>query len=73
MMNRLSNPAKLLAGELKEIVTPLFRKRMDDIMTGAFSASMMADWRTSDCKLLTWREETARTRSKSSAASCAAT
>ena len=65
MMNRLSNPAKLLAfelaDELKAIMTPLFRKHMDDIMTGAFSEGMMADWRDADRKLLTWREETAQT------------
>ena len=65
MMNRLSNPAKLLADELadelKEIMTPLFRRHMDDIMTGAFSEGMMADWRDGDRKLLTWREETAQT------------
>ena len=65
MMNRLSNPAKLLADELadelKEIMTPLFRKHMDDIITGAFSEGMMADWRDDDRKLLTWREQTAGT------------
>ncbi|MYI01346.1 MAG: ketol-acid reductoisomerase, partial [Gammaproteobacteria bacterium] len=72
MMNRLSNPAKLLADELadelKEIMTPLFRKHMDDIMTGDFSEGMMADWRTSDRKLLTWREETAQTAFENSTA-----
>lgn len=72
MMNRLSNPAKLLADELadelKEIMTPLFRKHMDDIMTGAFSEGMMADWRDGDRKLLTWREETAQTAFESSTA-----
>ena len=72
MMNRLSNPAKLLADELadelKEIMTPLFRKHMDDIMTGAFSAGMMADWRASDRKLLAWREETAQSAFEKSSA-----
>ena len=47
MMDRLSNPAKLvaneLAEELKDIMRPLFEKHMDDIITGAFSAGMMED------------------------------
>ncbi|HEX9777488.1 MAG TPA: ketol-acid reductoisomerase [Geopsychrobacteraceae bacterium] len=65
MMDRLSNPAKLiafdLADELKEIMAPLFEKHMDDILSGAFSATMMEDWANDDIKLLTWREETGRT------------
>ena len=65
MMNRLSNPAKLLADELadelKSIMRSLFEKHMDDIITGAFSEGMMADWRDGDSKLLGWREETAGT------------
>ena len=44
MMDRLSNPAKLaafyLAEDLKEILTPLFEKHMDDIMSGEFSRTM---------------------------------
>ena len=65
MMDRLSNPAKLIAGdladELKQLMTPLFRKHMDDIITGAFSAGMMEDWNNDDRKLLEWREATADT------------
>ena len=65
MMDRLSNPAKLiafdLADELKEIMAPLFEKHMDDILSGTFSATMMEDWANDDIKLLTWREETGRT------------
>jgi ketol-acid reductoisomerase len=65
MMDRLSNPAKLiafdLADELKELMAPLFEKHMDDILSGAFSATMMEDWANDDIKLLTWREETGRT------------
>lgn len=72
MMNRLSNPAKLLANdladELKEIMTPLFRKHMDDVITGAFSEGMMADWRDGDRKLLAWREQTAGTAFENAAA-----
>jgi len=65
MMDRLSNPAKIkafeLAEELKKIMTPLFQKHMDDIMSGAFSEGMMKDWADNDKKLLTWREETGQT------------
>jgi len=65
MMDRLSNPAKIvansLAEELKQIMAPLFQKHMDDIITGAFSSGMMADWADDDNKLLTWREQTAET------------
>lgn len=65
MLDRLSNPAKLrayaLAEQLKKIMTPLFRKHMDDIMSGDFSSGMMSDWADNDKKLLTWREETGKT------------
>lgn len=48
MMDRLSNPAKIRAYELseqmKEILAPLFAKHQDDIMSGHFSSTMMADW-----------------------------
>jgi ketol-acid reductoisomerase len=62
MMDRLSNPAKLvayeLAEELKEIMQPLFQKHMDDIISGEFSRVMMEDWANDDVKLLGWREDT---------------
>lgn len=65
MMNRLSNPAKLIAfdlGEqLKGIMAPLFQKHQDDIISGAFSEGMMADWANDDAKLLQWRKETGET------------
>ncbi len=65
MMDRLSNPAKLvaysLAAELKEIMRPLFQKHMDDIISGEFSRAMMEDWANDDIKLLTWREQTGQT------------
>ncbi|GAB1414983.1 ketol-acid reductoisomerase [Paludibacter sp.] len=65
MMDRLSNPAKIkafkLAEELKEIMTPLFKKHMDDILSGEFSRIMMEDWANDDVKLLTWRAATAET------------
>jgi ketol-acid reductoisomerase len=65
MMDRLSNPAKIkafdMAEELKELMRPLFRKHQDDIMTGHFSQTMMADWANDDVNLLTWRAETGET------------
>jgi len=65
MMDRLSNPAKMeafkLADELKTIMTPLFNKHMDDILSGHFSQTMMQDWAQGDKNLLSWREETGKT------------
>ncbi len=62
MMDRLSNPAKIkaydLAEELKVTLRPLFEKHMDDIISGEFSSTMMADWAYDDKNLLTWREQT---------------
>ena len=65
MMDRLSNPAKIkahiLSEELKNIMTPLFEKHMDDIMSGTFSKTMMEDWANGDADLLRWRAETGET------------
>ena len=65
MMDRLSNPAKIkafdLAEEMKNIMRPLYNKHQDDIMTGKFSATMMADWANDDKELLGWRADTAET------------
>jgi ketol-acid reductoisomerase len=65
MMDRLSNPAKIkafeLSEELKDIMRPLFRKHMDDIMSGHFSKTMMEDWANGDKDLLNWRAATAET------------
>ena len=65
MMDRLSNPAKVkafeLSEELKTIMTPLFNKHMDDIMSGEFSKGMMEDWANNDKDLLGWRKETGET------------
>ena len=65
MMDRLSNPAKIiacdLADELREILEPLYCEHQDNIMSGIFSATMMEDWANDDIKLLTWREETSQT------------
>ncbi|MFK7893055.1 MAG: ketol-acid reductoisomerase [Granulosicoccus sp.] len=65
MMDRLSNPAKIIAFDLsekmKDIMRPLYQKHQDDIMTGKFSATMMADWANDDAQLLGWRADTAET------------
>ena len=65
MMDRLSNPAKIkafqLSEELKTIMTPLFKKHMDDILSGEFSKTMMEDWAAGDKNLLTWRAATGET------------
>ena len=65
MMDRLSNPAKIkafeISEELKDIMRPLFRKHMDDIMSGHFSKTMMEDWANDDVNLLTWRAATGET------------
>lgn len=72
MMDRLSNPAKIvcneLSEELKELMAPLYQKHMDDIITGAFSSGMMEDWASDDALLLGWREATAETSFEKSAA-----
>ncbi len=65
MMDRLSNPAKIraykLSEEIKDILAPLFKKHMDDIVSGHFSATMMEDWAADDKNLLGWRKETGET------------
>src|SRR5210317_732032 len=65
MMDRLSNPAKIrafhLAEELKDIMRSLYEKHQDDIMSGEFSRTMMADWANDDANLLKWRAATAET------------
>lgn len=65
MLDRLSNPAKVkcfeVSEELKDIMRPLFQKHQDDIMSGEFSSTMMADWANDDKNLLAWRAETGET------------
>lgn len=65
MMDRLSNTAKskayYLSEELKKVMTPLFIKHMDDIMSGKFSSTMMEDWKNDDKDLLKWRAATGET------------
>ena len=65
MMDRLSNPAKIeafkVSEDLKNIMRPLFKKHMNDIMSGHFSKTMMEDWANDDVNLLTWRAATGET------------
>jgi ketol-acid reductoisomerase len=76
MMDRLSNSAKIkafeMSEELKTIMTPLFQKHMDDIMSGHFSSTMMEDWANDDKNLLTWRAATAETNFEKTEATSAA-
>ena len=65
MMDRLNNSAKIeaynISENLKEIMKPLFKKHMNDIMSGEFSKTMMIDWKNNDIDLLKWRSETRKT------------
>ncbi len=65
MLDRLDNPSKLkaneLAAELKDLMRSLYIKHQDDIITGHFSSTMMADWDNNDKNLLGWRAATADT------------
>lgn len=45
-------------------MAPLFQKHMDDIISGAFSSGMMADWAEDDVKLLTGAKRPAKPRSR---------
>ncbi len=76
MMDRLSNPAKIkaseLATELKKIMTPLYQKHQDDIISGKFSSTMMDDWKAGDKDLLAWREATGKTAFEQTSATSAA-
>lgn len=64
-MDRLSNPAKIkafdLSEQMKDLLRPLFQKHQDDIISGHFSTTMMADWDADDVNLHKWRAETAET------------
>ncbi|WP_343192161.1 ketol-acid reductoisomerase [Buchnera aphidicola] len=65
MLDRLSNTAKIrvcsLSTSLKKIFLPIFRKHMDDIISGNFSAEMIKDWNKNDKNLLYWRNQTKNT------------
>lgn len=61
MLDRLSNTAKIracvLSDNLKTLFFPLFRKHMDDIISGVFSRNMMLDWNDGDKQLIAWRKD----------------
>ncbi|QCI17965.1 ketol-acid reductoisomerase [Buchnera aphidicola (Acyrthosiphon lactucae)] len=65
MMDRLSNSSKIraykLSEKIKKILSPLFQKHMDDIISGEFSNEMIKDWENNDKKLLNWRYNTKNT------------
>ena len=65
MINRLDDKSRYavhdLSEQLKNIMTPLFNKHMNDILDGTFSTEMMKDWKNDDYNLLKWREETGDT------------
>ncbi|QCO71132.1 ketol-acid reductoisomerase [Buchnera aphidicola] len=65
MMDRLSNSSKIraykLSKKIKKILSPLFQKHMDNIISGEFSTEMMKDWANGDKKLLNWRYNTKNT------------
>lgn len=65
MMDRLSNASKIrtykISEKIKKILSPLFQKHMDDIISGEFSTEMMKDWENNDKKLLNWRHNTQNT------------
>jgi ketol-acid reductoisomerase len=65
MMNRLSNPSKIrafyLSQTIKRILSKLFQKHMDDIISGKFSLEMMQDWKNQDKNLLHWRNKVKNT------------
>ena len=46
---------------IKQILTPIFQKHMDDIMSGHFSKTIMEDWANDDANLLSWRAATGET------------
>lgn len=61
LFNRLSNSSKKRANDLslqiKNILRPLFRLHMDNIISGNFSKNMISDWNNNDKNLYLWREE----------------
>jgi ketol-acid reductoisomerase len=65
MMDRLSDNSKIkafkISEDLKVLMRPLFKKHMDDIMSGEFSKTMMLDWQNNDKNLLKWRAQTGET------------
>lgn len=65
MLDRLSSADKIktyeLSIQLKKMLLPLFKKHMDDIISGQFSHKMIQDWNNNDKDLLYWRNQTKNT------------
>ncbi|QJC30378.1 ketol-acid reductoisomerase [Enterobacteriaceae endosymbiont of Neohaemonia nigricornis] len=61
MMDRLDNYSKIHAYQLslilKKILKPLFKKHMDDIISGQFTKNLISDWKNNDNDLLHWRNK----------------
>ncbi|BGI51623.1 MAG: ketol-acid reductoisomerase [Buchnera aphidicola (Ceratovacuna japonica)] len=59
MFDRISNISKIksyeISNKLKVLLKPLFKKHMDDIISGKFSRNMIKDWKNNDKKLLFFR------------------
>ncbi|WP_343191863.1 ketol-acid reductoisomerase [Buchnera aphidicola] len=59
MFDRMSNCSKIkaykISKKLKKLFRPLFKKHMDDIISGKFSKNMINDWNNDDKKLLYFR------------------
>lgn len=66
MMDRLNGSSKIkafyLSNQIKKIMTPLFKKHMDNIISGEFSYKMIKDWNNNDRILLNLREKTRKSR-----------
>lgn len=62
MMDRLNDSNKIeafyLSEKIKKIMTPLFKKHMDNIISGEFSYKMMQDWNNNDKILIKYRKKT---------------
>ncbi|WP_343189451.1 ketol-acid reductoisomerase [Buchnera aphidicola] len=60
MLDRVSNTKKIriikLSNLLKKCFSSLFKKHMDNIISGKFSSEMIKDWKNNDENLLKWRK-----------------
>ncbi|QCI19567.1 ketol-acid reductoisomerase [Buchnera aphidicola] len=61
MLDRLSSSAKIeackLSNKLKNMFSPLYRKHMDDIISGKFSEKVISDWKNNNQDLIYLRRE----------------
>ncbi|QJC37715.1 ketol-acid reductoisomerase [Enterobacteriaceae endosymbiont of Donacia bicoloricornis] len=60
MMDRLNNFSKIRAYELslilKKKLKPLFKKHIDNIISGKFSKKLIEDWNNNNLNLIKWRK-----------------